>query len=201
MMKKLSDLKPWDKNPREIDSKGLERLKKQIKNLGIYKPLLVNQDNIVLGGNMRLKAYQELGIDEVEVSVVDAQTEARMIEYALSDNDRAGKYLKKDLIDLLFGQDINQEDYSVDLGSQTSIEELLQKNKEENEKPEIEFTEELLEEHNYIVLYFDNQIDWLNLQTLYPLKTVQEKDSKPGYQRVGIGRVVRGVDFLEAIQK
>lgn len=55
----------------------MERLKKQIQKLGQYKPLLITKDGTVLGGNMRLKAYQELGIENVWVNVVDAPTEEK----------------------------------------------------------------------------------------------------------------------------
>mgnify|MGYP001605570934 CR=1 FL=1 len=85
--RKLSELKVWDKNPRTISKEAFERLKWQLEKLGEYKPLLVNQDNIVLGGNMRLKAYTEMGKDKLWVSPVVTKNEAEMWEYALSDND------------------------------------------------------------------------------------------------------------------
>ena len=88
--RKLDELKPWDKNPRKIDKEGLKRLKKQIKKLGQYKPLIITEDGTVLGGNMRIQAYEQLGVDKVWVSVVDAKTKDEKLEYALSDNDRAG---------------------------------------------------------------------------------------------------------------
>ena len=90
--RKLSALKNWDKNPRSIKDKDYERLKTQIRDLGQYKPLLITEDGTVLGGNMRLRAYKELGIEDIWVSVVDAPTEEKKLEYALSDNDRAGYY-------------------------------------------------------------------------------------------------------------
>jgi len=64
----------------------------------------------------------------------------------------------------------------------------------------IEFAQELLEEHNYVVLYFENSVDWLQLLTIYPLKNVKELDDRKGYERRGIGRVVSGVDFLKKIR-
>lgn len=125
--RKVDELAPWDKNPRGINKDDFERLKRQITNLGIYKPLLINKDNVVLGGNMRLKAYQDLGIEEVEVSVVDAQTPKRMLEYALSDNDRAGYYEDQQLAELVASvPDIDLGDYKVDMGKPISIGELLQ---------------------------------------------------------------------------
>lgn len=88
--RKVSDLTNWEDNPRSIVKEDFERLKKQIVKLGMYKPLLVNADNIVLGGNMRLRALTDLGAKEVAVTVVDAQDPATMLEYALSDNDQVG---------------------------------------------------------------------------------------------------------------
>ena len=88
--RKLSELRGWELNPRTVDKESFERLKEQIKRLGVYKPLLINQQNIVLGGNMRLKVFQELKLEEIICSRVLTDNEAQMMEYALSDNDQIG---------------------------------------------------------------------------------------------------------------
>lgn len=88
--RKVADLTNWEDNPRSIVKEDFERLKKQIIKLGMYKPLLINANNIVLGGNMRLRALTDLGAKEVAVTVVDALDPATMLEYALSDNDQVG---------------------------------------------------------------------------------------------------------------
>jgi len=68
------------------------------------------------------------------------------------------------------------------------------------DKPEVEFTEELLEEHNYVVLYFDNQVDWLQAKSIFDIKSVRNlstsQDGKGKLKRIGVGRVIRGADFL-----
>lgn len=64
-----SSLQVWEKNPRFIENKeDFERLKRQIKELGQYKPLLVTEDGIVVGGNMRLRAMTEMGTDDVWIT-------------------------------------------------------------------------------------------------------------------------------------
>ena len=88
--RKVADLTNWEDNPRSIVKEDFERLKKQIIKLGMYKPLLINTNNVVLGGNMRLRALTDLGAKEVAVTVVDALDPATMLEYALSDNDQVG---------------------------------------------------------------------------------------------------------------
>ena len=92
ILAKLNDLRLWPKNPRIAEDKDLERLKKQIKELGVYKPLLVTPDGEILGGNMRFKMLKELVKEDpikyefVWVSVVDAWTDSERLKYALSDN-------------------------------------------------------------------------------------------------------------------
>ena len=67
--------------------------------------------------------------------------------------------------------------------------------------PEIAFSEELKEEHNYIVLYFDNSIDWLQLISIYTLLPKKALDSKAGFRKIGVGRVIKGSEFLNHILK
>lgn len=138
--RKLSTLKNWDKNPRSIKEKDFERLKTQIRDLGQYKPLLITEDGTVLGGNMRLRAYKELGIEDIWVSIVDAPTEDKKLEYALSDNDRAGFY-DEDLLANLIPEypDFEWENYAVDLGEPQTLDKLIEsfKEVEEDEVPEV----------------------------------------------------------------
>ena len=77
-----------------------------------------------------------------------------------------------------------------------------EKEKEEVINPEIEFTEVLEEENNYIVLFFDNSIDWLQAESLFELKKVKglstRKDGE-GKPQKGIGRVLNGAEALSKI--
>lgn len=126
ILKPITSLIAWDKNPRTIDATGLNRLKAQLKKLGQYKPLLINQDNIVLGGNMRLKAMLEMGVTEVWVTIVQTHSEQQMLEYALSDNDRAGQYSQEMLNELVieFPQ-LKLDSFSVDALPTVSLKDLI----------------------------------------------------------------------------
>ena len=204
----ISSVVPWDKNPRGIKTEDFERLKKQIQRLGIYKPLVCYRNGkkyVVLGGNMRIRALQELGVRVVEISIVKPKTEAERIEYALSDNDRAGYYEEDKLAELIFPYmaKLNLEDFKVDVGQAVSLKSLLDdvaSPGDEDEEPEIKFSEELLEEHNYVVLYFDNSIDWLNAQTLLGLKPVKALHAKKGFMASGVGRVMKGSEAIRRIR-
>jgi hypothetical protein len=122
----IGSVEPWDKNPRGIMKADFERLKRQIQKLGVYKPLVCYDEGgkyVVLGGNMRIRALKELGHTEVDISLVAPKTDADRVEYALSDNDRAGFYEEDKLAELLdpFKADIPLEDYKIDLGMAIEI--------------------------------------------------------------------------------
>jgi len=123
---------PWDKNPRGIKTKDYDRLKKQITKLGVYKPLIAFKEDgkyIVLGGNMRIRALKEMGLKEVDISVVDPKTEAQKIEFALSDNDRAGFYEEDKLAELVYPhiKDIDLGDFKVDLGEALDLKQVVER--------------------------------------------------------------------------
>jgi len=136
--RKINELHLWKDNPRTISKRNFERLKNQIRELGEYKPLIITKDGTALGGNMRLRAYRELGFKECWVSVVGAETEEEKLKYALSDNDQVGEYQNDDLANVVGNlPDINLEDYSVNLGKTTPISDLFPQEIEEDEVPEV----------------------------------------------------------------
>jgi hypothetical protein len=69
---KIGDIKPNPSNPRVIRDEKFKKLCQSIKDFPEMlelRPIVVNDDMIVLGGNMRLRALQELGIKEVAVTL------------------------------------------------------------------------------------------------------------------------------------
>ncbi len=57
-----------------------------------------------------------------------------------------------------------------------------------------------MEAHNYVVLYFENEIDWQTAQEVFQIRSVKAWDSRPGYERIGVGRIVKGAPFLQRLQ-
>ena len=88
--KDIDELIEWEDNPRNYTEADLDRLEEQIKLLGVYKPFLINQDNIMLGGHRRKQVLKRLGVQRVSCSVVKTDNKAQMMDYALSDNDQVG---------------------------------------------------------------------------------------------------------------
>jgi DNA modification methylase len=144
---KIDRLYEWDKNPRTIDQKGFARLKRQLQTNRdrygkfLFKPLLINKDGIVIGGNMRLRALRELGAEEVEVSVIPTENEREMLDIALKDNDNAGKTEKEGLLSLIEEYpELKLDDYAVHLDTPESLVDFMDQFKEieEDEVPEVE---------------------------------------------------------------
>ena len=96
-MIKLSNLTPHPDNPRKITDAQMAKLKESIRRDPEYmqpRPLVVNQDNIILAGNQRWKALQALGHDEIPedwVRFVDWDEE-KSRRFVIMDNHQSGEW-------------------------------------------------------------------------------------------------------------
>ncbi len=84
-----------ENNPRFISSEKYKKLKKSIQDFPQMlelRPLIIDENNIVLGGNMRLKALQELEIEEVPVLYAKDLTEEQKKEFIIKDNISYGEW-------------------------------------------------------------------------------------------------------------
>lgn len=91
---KITQIKPNPSNPRVIKDDKFKKLVESIKSLpemAEVRPIVVNKDMIVLGGNMRLKAMQEAGWQEVPVQIVD-WPEDKQREFIIKDNIGFGEW-------------------------------------------------------------------------------------------------------------
>ena len=92
---KLSDIKPNPDNPRIIKEDKFKKLVQSIKDFPDMlekRPIVIDEDNIVLGGNMRLRALQELGYKDVPVIVAKGWTEEQKKEFIVKDNVGFGEW-------------------------------------------------------------------------------------------------------------
>lgn len=132
---KLSTLKPWDKNPREITSGGMKLLKKYLKKYDQLSPLKVTKDGEILRGNHRYKAMNEMNWENVWVLEVNPKTDAEKLEIALIDNQEFANYVESKLSELIIetpGLEI--DDFSVSL-STTPLSSLLPENEVVEDEP------------------------------------------------------------------
>lgn len=95
MKMKLSDIKPNPSNPRIIKDDKFKKLVESIKTFPQMlelRPIVINSDNIVLGGNMRLRACKEAGLKEVPVMRADDLTPEQQAEFIIKDNVGFGEW-------------------------------------------------------------------------------------------------------------
>lgn len=137
----IEKLQGWNKNPRGIMDEDYKRLKQQIQKLGMYKPLLVDTGGTVLGGNMRLKVLSDLGVKQVWVSVVEPKDDSERLEYALSDNDRAGYYETQELAEMVELNPIDLKLYKVDIAKSITVDDVVARygpEPDEDEPPDVD---------------------------------------------------------------
>ena len=104
-------------NPRVIKDNKFQKLVKSITELPQMlelRPIVVNRDMIVLGGNMRLKACEAAGLTEVPVVFADNLTPEQEREFIVKDNSSFGEWDW----DLLANEwDVEQlQDWGIDIG-------------------------------------------------------------------------------------
>lgn len=195
--KKIKDLKPAEYNPRELTKKQYEDLKNSLTEFGVVEPVLVNINpdrlNIVVGGHQRLRIWSEMGNEEIPCAVVNLPLEKeKELNIRLNKNGGqwdwdllANNFDEADLIDWGFNAD-------------DVLKELTEEDAEE--EPEVKFSEYVGESNNYVVLTFDNDVDWLSAQTHFDLESVHSKRANGKPWSKGIGRVVNGAEYLKSLQ-
>ena len=94
ILEKIQNVKLNPNNPRLIKDDKFKKLVQSIKDfpemLNI-RPIVVNQDMIILGGNMRYKACKEAGLKEIPIIVTDL-TEDQQREFLIKDNTSGGEW-------------------------------------------------------------------------------------------------------------
>jgi DNA modification methylase len=91
----ISEVKPNPNNPRIIKDDKFAKLVQSIKDFPKMleiRPIVVNSDMIVLGGNMRLKACKEAGLKKVHIIKADDLTEEQQREFIIKDNVSGGEW-------------------------------------------------------------------------------------------------------------
>jgi site-specific DNA-methyltransferase (adenine-specific) len=92
---KIGLIKLNPNNPRLIKDDKFQKLVKSIKDFPEMleiRPIVVNADMVILGGNMRLKACKEAGLKEVSIIVADNLTEDQQREFLIKDNVSGGEW-------------------------------------------------------------------------------------------------------------
>jgi DNA modification methylase len=91
----ITQVVPNTSNPRIIKDDKFKKLVKSIKEFPEMlnlRPIVVDADMVVLGGNMRLKACQAAGLKEVPILIADQLTPEQQAEFIIKDNVGFGEW-------------------------------------------------------------------------------------------------------------
>lgn len=92
---KIGQIKPNPNNPRLIKDEKFKSLVKSIQDFPEMlelRPVVVNADMVILGGNMRWKACKEAGLKEIPVIIAKGLTPEQEREFVIKDNVSGGEW-------------------------------------------------------------------------------------------------------------
>lgn len=190
---KITNVKMNPNNPRVIKDDKFKKLVKSIKDFPEMlevRPIVVDDDMVVLGGNMRLKACLEAGLKEVAIIKFENLSEDKKKEFIVKDNVGYGEW-DWDIINNEWeveeleewGLDVIEMDVDVDysaLGSSEDDEE-FNKNLEEMKNGlrkaiQIEYEQQHYEEASELVKYWREKGLYIGMFLMEKLKEEKLKD-------------------------
>lgn len=195
IIKKIDELIPADYNPRQLSVEQFDKIKESLTRFGFVDPVIVNihagREGVIVGGHQRVKVWRSMGNTEVPTVEVELPEEKER-ELNVRLNKASGEWDWDVLANAFEVDDLIEWGFSED--------ELQIKEDDPEEEPEIVFSEYLGEKHNYVVLYFDSEIDWLQAETHFNIKTVTSKRANGKPWNTGMGRVINGAKYLKGLK-
>ena len=174
----VSLIKPNPNNPRHIKKDKFDKLVNSIKQFPEMleaRPLILNKDNVVLGGNMRLQALIKAGILDVPVIHVDWDAD-KQSEFIIKDNLSYGEW-DYDIIANEWDV-IKLDDWGFDLPMdlESELDDL-----EDGEEYEFQQSVQLEPPKEYILIMADaNSQEWEEIKDKLQLKVVRRGGYKKG---------------------
>jgi ParB-like chromosome segregation protein Spo0J len=189
---KITEVKLNPNNPRLIKDDKFKKLVQSIKDfpemLNI-RPIVVNQDMIILGGNMRYKACKEAGLKEIPIIKTDL-TEDQQREFLIKDNTSGGEWDW----DILANEWNAEQLESWGLDVHISLE---SKDNNAEDIVEAEQSVQLIPGKEYLLIIFDNDIEFEEAKKELQLKMVRRGGYKEGsdFDSLSLERVLYFSDF------
>jgi hypothetical protein len=195
---KISDIKLNPNNPRLIKDDKFEKLVKSIKEFPEMldiRPIVVNADMVILGGNMRFKACKEAGLKEIPVIVADNLTEEQQREFLIKDNTSGGEWDFEVLANEWDNEQL--EDWGLDIPELKLIE-----NSEEGETIKIPKSLQVIPKKEYILIMADEDSDeWQEIQQIFKCGLVRQGGCKIGSSSDKVGTGIERVFDLKTFKE
>lgn len=195
---KISEVKNNPQNPRLIKDDKFKKLVKSIQDFPQMlelRPIVVDENNIVLGGNMRLKACKEAGLKDVYIVKAENLTEEQKQEFIVKDNVGFGEW-DWDMLANEWDNELLSE-WGLDLNIEDKLD-----NIDDGEEINFEQSVQLEPPKEYILLMAEpNSVDWEEIKEVLKLKMVRRGGYKKGsaFDSVGLERVLWWDDFKNRI--
>src|SRR5262245_59669631 len=87
-MRPVGSIKPYENNPR-VNEAAVDTVAASLRAFGFRRPLVVDEDGVIIVGHTRFKAALKLGMTEVPVHVAKGLTPAQARAYRIADNQTA----------------------------------------------------------------------------------------------------------------
>mgnify|MGYP000082511217 CR=1 FL=1 len=133
----IKEIKPNEKNPRYIRDPKFNKLVKSIQSFPEMlekRPIVVDENMIVLGGNMRLKACEKAGLTEVWIDIAESWTQEQKNEFIIKDNVGFGEWDWEILANEWDTQELS--DWGIDLPEDYFTEEVLEAEEDDYTEPD-----------------------------------------------------------------
>ena len=194
---KLSEVKLNPNNPRLIKDDKFKKLVQSIKDfpemLNI-RPIVVNQDMIILGGNMRYKACKEAGLKEIPVIITDL-SEDKQREFLIKDNTSGGEWDWEVLANEWDSEEL--EAWGLDLPELKAVDD-----SEEGDEIKIPKSLQVIPKKEYILIMADEDSEeWQELQQIFKCGLVRQGGCKIGSTSDKVGRGTERVFDLKTFKE
>lgn len=194
-------ISPYKRNPRD-NSKAIESVAESISDFGFNQPIVVDKNRVIIVGHTRHAAALLLDLSKVPIMVADHLTRTQVKAYRIADNrtNENSFWLEDELAQELISLTPEQRKSTAftkdeldnmlgDVAAAVPVE------------GRVKFSEELLESQNYVVLYFENDVDWLSARTHFRLRSAFSKRCNGKPWSKGVGRVIDGAKYLRRMQR
>jgi len=207
----ITKLKPYPDNAKKHIASQIDAIAKSIKEFGFVGVVIVDETNTILAGHGRVAGAKKAGLTTVPCLKYTNLTEKQKRLFVIADNRLAEvgggwdeKILEKEIQDILKNTDYDIGEFGFD---EQFVYDIISKNLEDNASVSDEIAEKFpqmelqaFESYDYIVLFFKDSRDFLNVAQRIGVKRVLMNRPEDKTKKVGIGRLIRGEKIIELLK-
>jgi hypothetical protein len=153
---------------------------------------------MALDGHLRIKEMPDQLLPVIILDLTEKEAKLLLLSY-----DPLGEMarVERDKIKDLMGEMKESQIEMLTNMQGSKLKKWANKDIAKRNAPQIEFTTEVLEANNYVMFVFDNEMDWNFINEHIEIETKDALDSRKGYTRRGIGRVLDGQVLIDLISE